>query len=204
MLRKRVYSFLLAVVVIGLIAMLAGFVPQWKYSILSLKDLYRDIEFEISNYENNLLEKEQREKDLEAVKKELDNAQAQAPDLTRYEAIFHYPSLLILLEEEALKRDLELEIHHGQIRNTSHMIERELEEDAEDNKVGADKTVAPAQRGVDITIVPITIKGDYESIRDYIVFLEERDYMAVNSYGITAGEINTAHVEISVYSVIVN
>mgnify|MGYP000971264057 CR=1 FL=1 len=60
-----------------------------------------------------------------------------------------------------------------------------------------------SQRGVEVTTIPISIAGEYESIRDYIVFLEEKDYMAVNSYTITATETNNADVEISIYSVII-
>lgn len=206
--KKRLSTFFLVIIILVLTAMILGFVPQWEYSLSSLKFINSEVELEIRDYENNLMINEQRKKDLENVKKELEAAQKEAPDLTKYEARFHYPSLIILLEEEAVKKELELTIHHDRIKNISHMVKSEVDEDnktEEGKEIEESKLPVPSQRGVDVTVVPISLKGDYDAIRDYIVFLEERDYMVVNSYNITAAEgVNKADIEFAVYSVIVD
>lgn len=206
-LKKRISLFLIIILIVVLTAMLLGFVHQWPYSASNLKLANAEIELEVGNYENNLLENEQKKNELSGVEQELNSAQKEAPDLTKYEARFHYPSLLILLEEEAISRELSLEIHHSQIQHNSHMIAPEVPEETEeggDKEEVKEEDVVPPQRGVDVTVIPISIKGEYDSIRDYIVFLEEKDYISVDSYSVTADETNKADIQISVFSVIVN
>lgn len=190
--KKRIYLILTILILAFFAETFLGVTNKWPYSLVELKATKAETEQEIINYENNLMSRLLKKNELRITQEELDFLKEKAPDLREYEAEFHYPSLLIFLEKEAVDRELALTIHHDQIRSDSYMVD------------GDDEEKRPPQQGVEVTTVPISLEGEYESIRDFITFIEKKDYMAINSYKLITGENIKADIDITVFSIIVD
>ena len=212
-------------VVVGILIVTIGLVLFFKEDILGFKYpfsypsityLYEDLETANAEYSSEISSYQNVVKELESlVKRENQLVEMYGATLQNMESLswkFHLPSLLILLEQNARYFNVRLHIYRESFveetveRSPSggKQGEKEGEKGEELEQKTHDSTKNPLLKGnrdIKTEQIPISVIGSYESVRDYLEFLCQVDFLVIDYAtvtGLTSGTVQ-ADININVY-----
>lgn len=207
---------------------------KYEKTLIALKnksEKIKTLNAKVGIAENEL---QNKVKEVDKVNEKLKNVKIEADKISDVieskDLILHIPSLLIQLEQNAIKNKLLIEIYYSEIKYNANKssgskdkggisipkspLEKETKETKEikesdkiedneniDNTTKIVLSQTGNTEGLNIAIIPIKISGDYFGIREFIKYLENIDYLAPYTINISStGETSTGMIIIHVYS----
>lgn len=186
-------------------------VDPWSVSQYSYSSLKKKLDM----VKSSSLACFQLQQDIRKTKKELERSESEIKQLTQKqppellkkaytESMLHIPSVLVILEQKALKENLNIRIHYelisgetgpyenGQALKPAVNTEPVKEDDGQKNEGEAENpemftleemVKAPLNEqlpsSIAVTVLPVTVKGAYDDIKEFLAYLEKLNYIEV-------------------------
>jgi hypothetical protein len=217
--KKYGYLFLSIIFLAGFIVLVLDPFRLSPYSYTALTDRQAEIETLKASYSSALREIPSLERAAEQKKREADAVRASYSSIEPgqlKEAPFHLPSILILLETEARKRNLEFRLFYDLIEppdlrgGTVRKPDPEPESpDTAEEKTGPSFSLANLISGTVLgysssphlltAAVPVAVEGSFDRICSYIEYLDTTGWFVPFAVKITGSDPVKCEIIIKVY-----